>query len=315
MSNKDLSEDDYDNDINENTSRKTEKQYININNNLLKSDYINGKNKNNNFYCYLKKILLVVFCVIIIFYFRSIVSHIGQWLKKPNKKNEIYSSKIYFSHFYEKDGNEHESKAHIINETGLYEICIFGASAIEGGKGGKVCCKHPFEIGDIIDFYFEGRAAGGKGGKKCGWRDKGDAYDGAGLGQALLRGHEKEFKIIAGGGGGSSENNFCKGGNAEENGVGKYGGKGAKNKSFGAKGNDDAKDGEYFHGGEGGKFSTGYCGGGGGNGYFGGGGGGHSIIWSDAGGGGGGSNFFVSKYECNYYHNNKFYSGGTLEKL
>ena len=29
MSNKDLSEDDYDNDINENTSRKTEKQYIN----------------------------------------------------------------------------------------------------------------------------------------------------------------------------------------------------------------------------------------------------------------------------------------------
>ena len=309
MSSKNSSQEDY-NDLNKIHSRKTENSLLY--DNLSLSDNIYGKNKKND-YCYFKILIIGIFVFFIIF-IKPIVSQIDQWLKKPNNKNEIYSSKMYFTYFYEKNGNEHESKDHIINETGRYEICIFGASAIEGGKGGKVCCKHPFERGDIIDFYLEGRAAGGKGGKKCGW-NKVDAYDGAGLGQAILRGHEKEFKIIAGGGGGSSEKNYNKGGNAEENGAGKYGGKGAKNNSFGTKGDDDAMDGYYFHGGEGGTSS--YCGGGGGNGYFGGGGGGGASLFSSdkVGGGGGGSNLCVSKYECNYYYNNYFYSGITLEKL
>lgn len=166
-----------------------------------------------------------------------------------------------------------------------------------------VCSKHHFVRGDIVNFYFEGRTAGGKGGRDCG-PSRGNAYDGAGLGQAVLKGHENEFKIIAGGGGGSAETNFSKGGNAEENGAWKNGGKGATKDFAGAKGDSDAKDGYNFHGGEGSNstYFFPYCGGGVGNGYYGGGGGGGSgVSNSNAGGGGGGSNLCVSKDECKIY--------------
>lgn len=276
---------------------------------------INKKKKNENCSIIFIVVLIVGIFIVFIFFNKTIVSYIGIWHKKQNINNENCSQKISLSYFFINDGNDYEAKYYIINEKGSYEICIFGASAIEGGKGGKVCSQHHFERGDIINFYFEGRAAGGKGGKNCGIWNGNDAYDGAGLGQARLRKHEEEFTIIAGGGGGSSEKNYNKGGNAEENGAGKYGGKGAKNNSFGVKGDNDAKDGDYFLGGEGGNSYFGYCGGGGGNGYFGGGGGGSSLSSSDVGGGGGGSNLCVSKYECNYYYNDKLYSGVILKQL
>lgn len=241
------------------------------------------------------------------------------WFKifRPNEEDKekissILSYNFIYEYYYEDDKNGSTIKNFTINETGNYQICVFGASAIKGGKGGIVCCEHSFEIGNIIDFYFEGRTAGGVGGKNCGFRG-GNAYDGAGLGKAVLRGHENEFKIIAGGGGGSSENDYNKGGNAEENGAGINSGKGATINSAGKKGDSYAKDGYKFHGGEGGQYR--FCGGGGGNGYYGGGGGGGGFFESNASGGGGGSNLYYSKKECKPYYNDNNYSGVSLKKL
>ena len=175
---------------------------------------------------------------------------------------------------------------------------MYGATALAGGKGGIQCAQHIFEKDDIIEFYLEGRNAGGIGGKKCGLMTDGNAYDGAGLAKAIRKNHS-DFEVVAGGGGGNSENNKTKGGDFETNGEGKYGGQGATNTTYGKSGNrkhTEGIDGEKYKGGNGsrnaGLFQQ--CGGGGGNGYYGGGGGGYGID-GEAGGGGGGSNYCLAK--------------------
>ena len=100
------------------------------------------------------------------------------------------------------DGSKNEY-VQILQE-GVYKVCVFGAKAIKGGRGGKQCATHPLKKGDFIDFYLEGRSSGGIGGKNCG-SNYGNAYNGAGLAKAKKRNHIQEFFIVAGGGGGSSE--------------------------------------------------------------------------------------------------------------
>ena len=221
-----------------------------------------------------------------------------------------------FYYYFENDEDKTKNISTIINETGAYTICVFGAKPIEGGKGGKQCGVRNFQEGDIIDFYFEGRKAGGKGGESCGYYE-GNGYNGAGLGLAIWRGHEEEFTIIAGGGG-DSEGQKAKGGDCEKDGEGKYGGKGAKNDNYGEKGDYDADNGRKYHGGKGGGNDGRwyyYCGGGGGNGYYGGGGGGR-YYKERVGGGGGGSNFCIEdKTTCIKGDENKgVYSGGSINK-
>ena len=320
MSNKDLSEDDY-HDTNSISSRGTMKGYLEIistktdkieNKDVYLSQSKDKENSNNRS----STIIIIIFIIIIIILIAIIVYRIFNPDKEEEKEEKISDSILIFSENFENDNNGSKIENFKINETGKYRICVFGAKAIVGGKGGKTCSIHSFNKNSTIEFYFEGRRAGGKGGKGCGYT-KGDAYDGAGLGQAVWKYHEDEFKIIAGGGGGSSENNENMGGDFEQDGKGKYGGKRAKSSDQGKRGDHDAEDGREYHGGNGGG-NTGtywfYCGGGGGNGYFGGGGGGRGYS-SQVGGGGGGSNFCVANICEDYSLNNGTYSGGIIIKL
>ena len=132
-----------------------------------------------------------------------------------------------------------------------------------------------------------------------------------------------EFLIVAGGGGGNSESNNT-GGDAEKNGYGRSGGKGATQDDVGKKGElidwtctNKAEDGKSGKGGEGGSnaaFHT-WCGGGGGDGYYGGGGGNCGKMYIE-GGGGGGSNYYNKSLE-GYDGENKYsiYSGIIITRI
>ena len=193
--------------------------------------------------------------------------------------------------------------AYPIDGLGLYYFCVFGASAIKGGKGGKICGKHEFNEEQSIYMRFGTRDSGGLGGKCCGF-NCGDGYNGAGYGMIQI---SEDYSIISGGGGGNSEGNN-KGGDAEKDGNGDYGGKAASKYGPGKGGKGfltKSEDGKQFKGGNGisSKSIGHYCGGGGGNGYYGGGSGGYgSSPWD--GGGGGGSNYCKTNAGCDNYNIN-----------
>ena len=275
-------------------------EHLEVEDSIPKED--NKKNKETNFIC------ICFFFFIFIFIFLLVLIVI--LYKKLSKKKEIKKNKIK-ERFFKSDGHGYIEESFKIPNEGDYEICLCGASALEGGKGGFICAKHNFTKNNIIDFRLEGRSAGGKGGKNCGCYlcEKGSGKDGAGLARAIKKNFKNEFELVAGGGGGNAEGTINKGGDCEEDGNGSFGGKGATISRRGKKGKNGAKDGKKYKGGDGeGNGGLGdYCGGGGGNGYYGGGGGGIGNE-KEAGGGGGGSNYCKAK-ECHIDEiNRKYYS-------
>ena len=241
-------------------------------------------------------LILILIIIIIILATRDK----GNEEKKDNEVEEIIKS-IYLIDFYsnENENYQYNSKNYvdnyyIFNESGLHEICVYGATANQGGRGGSVCGQYIFKENETLYYELGGREAGGSAGLNCGTRGRA-SY---GAGRALAN-CSNGFIIIGGGGGGSSENGN-KGGDAGEDGEGKYGGKGATTKGGGRKGNPDmnltsieyAQNGTLKKGGKGGnKTEINYwCGGGGGDGFYGGGGGCYGK-YPDDGGGGGGSHF------------------------
>ena len=198
-------------------------------------------------------------------------------------------------------GNKIESQTYTIKSEGMYRICVYGATAKNGGKGGKQCAEHYFEKNSIINFYYEGQESGGEGGKKCGWNG-GNGFNGAGLSKAE---YGKDFLIIGGGGGGNSEDNKNKGGDFNENGKGNKGGKsGLYNQQINnRKGGNGKNNGSWKM----------YCGGGGGNGYNGGEGGDYGNE-KEVGGGGGGSNYCKARHCMESEVNHKTYSGFEIYK-
>ena len=217
--------------------------------------------------------------------------------KKENEKEEEEKRNIEEEYNNEmkifSDENKGDAYSEItkllIKENGSYRICVSGAKAKPGGKGGVQCVESYLEKDSIIEYILGGRKSGGKGGKGCGLFG-GDGHNGAGLSYA----ESSSFLIVAGGGGGDSESGN-KGGNFEEKGEGEYGGGGATQDSPGKKGDINASEqqnGKRFEGGD--CRSSGdsgrYCGGGGGDGNYGGGAGDYGKKGKD-GGGGGGSNY------------------------
>ena len=144
--------------------------------------------------------------------------------------------------------NKNDEETKTIDSDGLYRICVYGANAKEGGKGGKQCATHYFHKNNEIKFTYESQIAGGKGGKVCGLIFSGDGYNGGGLSMAEFG---NEFLIIGGGGGGNSESNGNKGGDYDENEYSK------------------GCIGYNINNSKGGNTGR-YCGGGGGNGFYGG---------------------------------------------
>ena len=207
------------------------------------------------------------------------------------------------------------------NETGLYKICVYGAAAIKGGKGGFVCGKYYFEINETLYYGLGGREAGGEAGINCGV-SKGKWTNGAGRAYANCT---NGFEIVAGGGSGDSEHG-SKGGNIEEDGYGVYGGGGANTTNGGKKGDPDpdktddkyAKPGIKDKGGKGGNSTESgrSCGGGGGDGYYGGGGGCFGADHDHEGGGGGGSNYYSDNVTSPFEAINKYnYTGITISRI
>ena len=255
---------------------------INININI-------NKNKKNY-------IIWIIIMILILLVFAS-VFFVLYFLKKNDKKtengvNEQFINEILLWEKNYAENNYTDISEYIIDETSQYRICVYGAKAEKGGKGCVQCAESSFEKGAIIQYRLGGKTSGGEGGKNCGWTPK-NAPNGAGLSWAN---YSNYFFIVAGGGGGNSGSGR-QGGDCEQDGAGKYGGKGATKDKGGQGGKDNSPsgDGTQFKGGNGtgvkGFASLGqYCGGGGGDGYYGGGGG----DWGDQlydGAGGGGSNY------------------------
>ncbi len=262
-----------------------------------------------------KKFYYILFAMAVVIIALVVLLSIKELDKNPDESDNMsYKDGIYW---YENEGKKGKTESFQIFKEGVYKVCVFGAKAMEGGRGGKQCATHFFKKGDFIDFYLEGRSSGGQGGKNCGW-NHGNGYDGAGLAKAEKRNHSEEFLIVAGGGGGNSEDNINKGGDYEKDGEGAYKGGGATSSTYGKKGDDDAQDGSSTNnGGKGGQSDRlgCYCGGGGGNGYYGGGGGGFSIYKKKVGGGGGGSNF-CNGQNCEKGINDiNVYAGYKIESL
>ena len=203
-------------------------------------------------------------------------------------KREKYNKEILI----EEDINENNYDIefnYTINESAKYRICLYGPKAKNGGKGCVKCAERYFESGSIIDYRLGGRESGGEAGTDCG-AYKGRGFNGAGLSKANF---SDDFYIVAGGGGGNSESGD-RGGDCQQDGEGRYGGKGAKTNMPGKGGgsNTPKGDGGEGVGGKGGgqtSASGQYCGGGGGSGYYGGGGGDYGDVDSNGAGGGGSS--------------------------
>ena len=213
-------------------------------------------------------------------------------IKNHENEEEINKNEIYY-YCYESSSSFYDSSdntKYTIPNNGYYSICVYGAKAKKGGRGGKICGDNYFDKDSIIECSFGGQTAGGDGGKGCGFWENGNGNNGAGLSMAKYG----AFIVVAGGGGGDSEGGYTKGGDAEKDGEGIYKGLGATRDKSGLGGNKDSEKeaGSLHRGGKGessGKRGI-YCPGGGGDGYYGG-GAGH---WGDkgkAGGGGGGSNY------------------------
>lgn len=235
---------------------------------------------------------------------KKIISNYQEQIKDINDKYNFKSETLICGKNNEKNGKNTDFC--LIKSTGTYRICVYGAKAIKGGRGGKQCAQHLFKKDSKIKIYFEGQEDGGEGGKGCGLNG-GKGFNGAGLSMAS---YEEEFLIVAGGGGGDSEGSKNKGGDFEKDGDGLNGGKGG-NKNI-IRGEMDKTD--KTKGGKGGSNGDpgSYCGGGGGNGYIGGEGGGYGDE-KNVGGGGGGSNYCKADdcyEEINYFE----YSGYFVYK-
>ncbi len=250
--------------------------------------------------------IIIVIAIIIIFI-------ITQNISSKNNFEYFYNEYEYNKEY--KDIKYYNKSCHI-NETGNYNICVYGAEANPGGRGGKVCVYNEhFEKNDKIEYNLGSRHAGGKRGINCG-NSRGNGYNGAGL--ALAK-YKNNILLIAGGGGGNSESGNI-GGDAEGNGNGKYGGfggnkdkpgKGGYNSNDNGKCMGEEKEGKGGKGGE--YYKEGYwCGGGGGDGYCGGGGGGFGKSKEQAGGGGGGSNYCSSEItkKCSFEINEESHFSG-----
>jgi len=271
--------------------------------------------------CLNKKILIWIFPLLIAVIFIAFIF----WNFVPTRKGEEQKPEAEASdnfiiidevYWYENEGKKDKKQFFQITQEGIYKVCVFGAKAMEGGRGGKQCATHFFKKGDFIDFYLEGRSSGGQGGKNCGW-NHGNGYDGAGLAKAEKRNHSEEFLIVAGGGGGNSEDNINKGGDYEKDGEGTFKGGGATSLTYGKKGGENSEDGKIDKGGKGGSSGTtgSLCGGGGGNGYYGGGGGGYAYFKERVGGGGGGSNFCNGENCEKGINDIKVYAGYKITNL
>ena len=240
-----------------------------------------------------KNNIKVVVCVALIIF----IIYIAIFLAIRNKKFEEQLEKENYNDeddpFIPKENCE-DSDSNIqtyeFKYSSKYRVCIDGANAKKGGKGGHQCVEYYFEKGSIIEYKLGGKTSGGKGGT-CGCTSDGKSHNGAGLSYAK----SSSFYIVAGGGGGSSESGN-KGGDSEENGDGKYGGEGATKFRPGKRGDinkaTSEQDGNGKNGGSARNTDTcgKYCGGGGGNGQYGGGAGDYGKKGED-GGGGGGSNY------------------------
>ena len=86
--------------------------------------------------------------------------------KEREKEKKLY---IYLNEFYSIEHDQYNYKSkdynynkYIFNETGLFQICVFGASSINGGRGGLVCGNYSFEVNEILYYGLGGREAGGE---------------------------------------------------------------------------------------------------------------------------------------------------------
>ena len=210
--------------------------------------------------------------------------------KEEELKKEDYNGEELILHKIHCEDQYSNIEIYEFKESSKYRVCVNGANAEKGGKGGEQCVEYYFEKGSIIQYKLGGKTSGGKGGT-CGCYNEGKGHNGAGLSYAKC----SSFYIVAGGGGGSSESGN-KGGDSEKNGEGKYGGEGATKFRPGKRGDiykaTSEQDGNGEDGGN--ARDTGtcrkYCGGGGGDGHYGGGAGDYGKEGED-GGGGGGSNY------------------------
>ena len=210
-------------------------------------------------------------------------------IEEELKKEDYNGEELIWSkeHCEDKDSNIGKFE---FKDSSKYRVCVDGANANKGGKGGQQCVEYYFEKGSIIEYKLGGKNSGGKGGT-CGCVSNGKGHNGAGLSYAKC----SSFYIVAGGGGGDSESGN-KGGDSEENGEGKYGGEGATKFRPGKRGDINKatleQDGNGELGGNARDTDTcrRYCGGGGGHGHYGGGAGDYGKEGED-GGGGGGSNY------------------------
>ena len=268
---------------------------------------------NNNINTKIKWIFIIIFFILLVLLFILV-----NMLIKVEENKEEDNDEYIIKHFNQL--TKEYSFSHQINEPGSYQFCLYGAKAIKGGKGGKICGIHKFFTKQTIYIKLGSRNSGGLGGEGCGYLLKGKGYNGAGLSLVQL---SDDYLIVAGGGGGDSENGN-NGGNAGCNGSGDYGGKGATPNGPGKGGEGKltlSEDGKKFEGGNGiaRQFFGDYCGGGGGDGYYGGGSGGAGPK-SWAGGGGGGSNYCNTNEKCdNFYYINlndiSDYAGITVKKI
>ena len=211
-----------------------------------------------------------------------------------SNNNNISNLILEYEYFYNSTKEDYREDSYNdgyfeINQTANYKICVYGAKAIKGGRGGEICGINNFNKSDILYYKLGGTEAGGKGGKGCGLKNKNDGYNGAGYGKIN---YSDNFLIVAGGGGGDSEERLNKGGDAGKNGGGELGGKAGTQSSGGKRGGSNGENGSQYKGGNADSsiFPNTFCGGGGGAGYYGGGSGGYGSK-NKNGGGGGGSNF------------------------
>ena len=238
-----------------------------------------------------KKIIIYFACIIFI---SNVIALIFLAIRQKKIEEELkkkdYNDKDFFWHKEHCEVTDSIIDTFTFNNSNKYRVCVDGANAEKGGKGGHQCVEHYFEKGSIIEYKLGGKKSGGKGGT-CGCIATGKGHSGAGLSYAKC----SSFYIVAGGGGGNSESGN-KGGDSERKGEGKYGGEGATKSWPGKRGDrnktNSEQDGNGENGGNARNSSTclKYCGGGGGAGHYGGGAGDYGKEGED-GGGGGGSNY------------------------
>ena len=93
-------------------------------------------------------LLFLVFSFFIIKIFKSK----NEIIERYNYDNEI----PLFDPFFNKK-NEIDSQKYKIESEGIYKICVYGATAKNGGRGGRQCAEHYFVKDSEITFYYEGQ--------------------------------------------------------------------------------------------------------------------------------------------------------------